>query len=121
MADVYSKAEICETITVIRKKKKKPTTESIFNYMEKQHGVCDMVVVKTSLKALVNEKMIENRPRNNDEGETYYVLENDSTNKSDLNVDTDDFEKDSDNENGKCLCSCNCEREISDLKSEISL
>ena len=66
MADGCYKEFIIESINFIRNKDKKPTTESIFNYVKTKTGECDLDLLKSSLEALLDDKIIENRPRKND-------------------------------------------------------
>ena len=44
----------------------KPTTESIFDYVKTKMRECDLDLLKSSLEALLDYKIIENRPRNQD-------------------------------------------------------
>ena len=76
MADLIFKSRICETINSLRNKGKKPTTDTIFTAIKKDLGKCDLDLLKTSLKALVEDNIVENRPRHNDgTGESYYVIQ----------------------------------------------
>ena len=72
MADEYYKEFIIESINFIRNKDKKPATESIFNYVKTKTGECGLDLLKSSLETLLDDKIIENRPRKNDKsGESY--------------------------------------------------
>ena len=44
----------------------KPTTESIFDYVKTKTRECDLDLLKSSLETLLDYKIIENRPRNQD-------------------------------------------------------
>ena len=50
MADGCYKEFIIESINFIQNKDKKPTTESIFNYLETKIGECDLDLLKSSLE-----------------------------------------------------------------------
>ena len=61
----------------MRKKDKKPTTESSFNYIKTKTGECDLDLLKSSLETLLDDKIIENRPNKNDKsGELYCIVDN---------------------------------------------
>ena len=66
MADGFYKEFIIESIYFIRNKDKKPTTESIFNYVKTKTRECDLDLLKSLLETLLDDKIIENRPRKND-------------------------------------------------------
>ena len=70
---------IIESINFIRNKDKKPLTESIFNYVKTKTGECDLDLLESSLETLLDDKMIENRPRKNDKpGESYSIVDNEN-------------------------------------------
>ena len=128
MADGCYKEFIIESINFIRNKDKKPTTESIFNYVKTKTGVCDLDLLKSSLETLLDDKIIENRPSKNDKsGELYCIVDNENTDKnSDSKTESETSNLDSKaNEpstpinisSDKCVCSCH--KEIEHLKSEI--
>ena len=84
--------------------------------------------MKSSLETLLDDKIIENRPRKNDKsGESYYIADNENTDKnSDSKTESETSNLDSKaNEpstpinisSDKCVCSCH--KEIEHLKSEI--
>ena len=84
--------------------------------------------MKSSLETLLDDKIIENRPRKNDKsGESYYFVDNESTDKnSDSKTESETSNLDSEvNEpstlisisSDKCVCSCH--KEIEHLKSEV--
>ena len=80
MADGCYKEFIIESINFIRNKDKKPTTESIFNYVKTKTGECNLEYL---LETLLDDKIIENRPRKNDKsGESYYTVDNENTGKN---------------------------------------
>ena len=127
MADGCYEEFIVESINFIRNKDKKPTTESIFNYVKTKTGECDLDLLKSSLETLLDDKIIENRPRKNDKsGESYYIVDNENTDKnSDSKTESETSNLDSKaNEpstpinisSDKCVCSCH--KEIEQLKSE---
>ena len=61
-------------------KDKKPTTETIFNYVKKKLGEWDLDLLKSLLETLLDDKIIENRPPKNDKsGESYYTADNENT------------------------------------------
>ena len=66
MADGCYNEFIIESINYIRNKDKKTTTESIVNYVKTKTGECDLNLLKSSLETLLDDKIIENRPRKND-------------------------------------------------------
>ena len=77
------KGFIIESINFIRSKDKKPTTESIFNYIKTKTGERDLDLSKSSLETLLDDKIIENRPRKNDKsGGSYYTVDNKNTDSS---------------------------------------
>ena len=128
MPDGCYKEFIIESINFIRNKDKKPTTESIFNYVKTKTGVCDLDLLKSSLETLLDDKIIENHPCKNDKsGESYYIVDNENTDKnSDSKTESETSNLDSKaNEpstpinisSDKCVCSCH--KEIEHLKSEI--
>ena len=128
MADGCYKEFIIESINFIRNKDKKPTTESIFNYVKTKTGVCDLDLLKSSLETLLDDKIIENRPsKNNKSGESYCIVDNENTDKnSDSKTESETSNLDSKaNEpstpinisSDKCVCSCH--KETEHLKSEI--
>ena len=128
MPDECYKELIIESINLIRNKDKKPTTENIFNYVKTKTGECDLDLLKSSLETLLDDKIIENRPRKNDKsGESYYIADNENTDKnSDSKTESETSNLDSKaNEpstvinisSGKCVCSCH--KEIEHLKSEV--
>ena len=53
-------------VNFIQNKDKKPTTERIFNYVKTKTGEYDLDLLKSSLETLLGDKIIENRPRQND-------------------------------------------------------
>ena len=80
MADGCYKEFVIESINFIRNKDKKPTTESLFNYIKTKTGECDLDLLKSSLETLLDDKIIVNRPCKNDKsGESYYILDNENT------------------------------------------
>ena len=87
MADGCYKEFIIESINFIRNKNKKPTTESIFNYVKRKTGECDLDLLKSSLETPLGDKIIENRPRKNDRsGESYYIVANENTDKNSVKL-----------------------------------
>ena len=83
IADGYYKEFIIESINLIRNKNKKPTTESLFNYVKTKTGEYDSDLLKSSLETLLDDKIIENRPRKNDKsGESYYIVDGENTDKN---------------------------------------
>ena len=74
MADGFYKEFIIESIYFIRNKDKKPTTESIFNYVKTKTRECDLDSLKSLLETLLDDKIIENRPRKNDKSGESYLL-----------------------------------------------
>ena len=80
MADGCCKGFIIESINLIRNKDKKPTAESIFNYVETKTGECNLYLLKSTLETLLDYKIIENRFCKNDtSGESYYIVDNENT------------------------------------------
>ena len=80
MKDRCYKEFIIESINFIRNNDKKQTTESIFNYVKTKTGECDLDLLKSSLETLLDDKIIENRPRKNGKsGESYYIVDNENT------------------------------------------
>ena len=134
---------IIESINFIRNKDKKPLTERIFNYVKTKTGECDLDLLKSSLETLLDDKMIENRPRKNDKpGESYSIVDNENTDKPGESysiVDNENTDKHSDSRtenktpnpdsmankpstpihinSDKCVCSCH--KEIEQLISEV--
>ena len=111
---------IIESINFIRNRYKKPTTESIFNYVKTKTGECDLDLLKSSLETFLDEKIIENRPHKSDKsGESYDILDNENTDKnSDSKTESETSNLDSKaNEpstpininSDKCVCSCHKE------------
>ena len=128
MEDGCYKEFIIESIKFIRNRNKKPTKESIFNYVKTKTGECDLDLLKSSLETLLDEKIIVNRPRKNDKsGESYYIVDNENTdNNSDSKTESKTSNLDSEaNEpstpvnisSAKCVCSCH--KKIEQLESEI--
>ena len=66
MADGCYKEFIIESINFIQNKDKKPTTESIFDYVKTKTGKCDLDLLISLLETLLDDKIIKNRPRKND-------------------------------------------------------
>ena len=65
------------------KQDKKPTTESIYDYVKTKTGECDLDLLKSSQETLLDYKIIENRPRKNGKsGESYYIVDNENTDKN---------------------------------------
>ena len=117
MADGCYKEFIIESVNFIRNKDKKPTTESIFNYVKTKMGECDLDLLKSSLETMLHDKIIVNRPRKNDKlGESYYILDNENTdNNSDSKTESKTSNLDSkanklsnpiNISSVKCVCSC---------------
>ena len=78
----YLFCDIIESINVMWNKDKKPTIESIFNYVKTKTGECDLDLLKSSLETLLDDKIIENRPRKNDKsGKSYYIVDNENRQK----------------------------------------
>ena len=97
-----------------------PATESIFNYVKTKMGDCDLGLLKSSLGTLLDEKIIENRPRKNDKsGESYYIPDHENTNSNpDSKTKSQTSKLDSkrnerstpiDISSVKCICSCHKE------------
>ena len=85
MADGCYNEFIIESINYIRNKDKKTTTESIVNYVKTKTGECDLNLLKSSLETLLDDKIIENRPRKNDKsGESYYIADNETQTKTQI-------------------------------------
>ena len=83
MADGCYKEFMIESINFMQNKDKKPTTESIFNYVKRKTGEWDLDLLKSSLETLLDDKIIENCPPKNDEsGESYYIVDNENTDKN---------------------------------------
>ena len=59
MADGCYKELTIESKNFIRNKDKKPTTESIFNYIKTKTGECDLDLLKSSLETLLDDKMLQ--------------------------------------------------------------
>ena len=128
MADGCYKEFIIESINFIRNKDKKPTTESIFNYVTTKTGECDLDLLKSSLETLLDNKIIVYRPRKNDKScESYYILDNENTdsnpdNKTESkasNIDSKANEPSTPINISSVKCLCSCHKEIEQLKSEI--
>ena len=65
------------------KQREKPTAESIFDYEKTKMGEFDLDLLKCSLETLLNDKIIENRPRKNEKsGESYYNVDMENTDKT---------------------------------------
>ena len=80
MADGCYKEFIIESINFIQNKDKKPTAECMFSYIQTKKGECDLGLLKSSLETLLDDKIIKNRPRQNDESdESYYIVDNENT------------------------------------------
>ena len=80
-----AKSLFIASIHFIRNKDKKPTTESIFNYVKTKTGEYDLDLLKSSLETLLDDKIIENRPRKNDKsGESYYIADNETQTKTQI-------------------------------------
>ena len=120
MADGCYEEFIIESINFIRNKDRKATTESIFNYVKTKTGECDLDLLKSLLETLLDDKIIENRPRKNGKsGESYYILDKESAGKnSDSKTESETSNLDSKaNEpstpininSDKCVCSCHKE------------
>ena len=84
--------------------------------------------MKSSPKTLLDDKIIENRPPKNEKsGETYYIEDNENTDKnSDSKTESERTNIDSkankpstpiNIKSGKCVCSC--QKEIEQLRSDI--
>ena len=58
MANGCYKEFIIKSINFIGNKDKKPTTESIFNYVKTRTGECDLDLLKSSVKTLLDDKII---------------------------------------------------------------
>ena len=119
---------IIESINFIRNRYKKPTTESIFNYVKTKTGECDLDLLKSSLETFLDEKIIENRPHKSDKsGESYDILDNENTDKnSDSKTESETSNLDSKANEPRALINissdkyvCSCHKEIKHLKSEI--
>ena len=83
-------------------------------------GDCDLGLLKSSLGTLLDEKIIENRPRKNDKsGESYYIPDYENTNSNPdsktksqtSNLDSKRNERSTaiDISSVKCICSCHKE------------
>ena len=128
MTDGCYKEFIIESIKFIRNKDKKPTTESIFDYVKTKTEDCDLDLLKSSLETLLDDKIIENRPRKNGKsGESYSIVDNENINKnSDSKTESERKNIDSkankpsthiNIKSGKCVCSGH--KEIEQLRSDI--
>ena len=79
MLDGYYKEFIIESINLIRNKDKKLTIFSIFNYVKKKIGECDLDLLKSSLETFLDDKIIETLPCKNDKtGELYCLIDNEN-------------------------------------------
>ena len=128
MTDACYEEFIIESINFIRNKDKKPTTESIFNYVRTITEECDLDLLKYLLETLLDGKIRVNRPRKNDKsGESYYIVDNENTdNNSDSktesktsNLDSKANEPSTPINISSVKCVCSCHKEIKQLKSEI--
>ena len=128
MADGCYKEFIIESINFIRNKDKKPTTESIFNYVKTKTGECNLDLLKSSPEILLDDKTIENRPRKNDKsGESYYIVADENSDKiSDSKTESETSNLDSKANKPSTLnninfdkCVCSCHKKIEQLKSQI--
>lgn len=79
MADGCYEEFIVESINFIRSKDKQPTAENIFNYVKTKTDDCDLVLLKSLLKTLLDGKMIENRRRKSDRsGKSYCIVDSEN-------------------------------------------
>ena len=70
--DVYSANIICESIKQITRKDQKPTSDTIYQYLQENHGECDTVFLKAEIETLGSRNIIAICPRANDKsGESY--------------------------------------------------
>ena len=65
---------ICEAIKCERNFIKKPTTELIFDYTTKIHGKRDLDILKILLKSLLDEYVLEDKPRKMSNPESRIIL-----------------------------------------------
>lgn len=79
MADGCYEEFIVESINFIRSKDKQPTAENIFNYVKTKTDDCDLALLKSLLKTLLDGKMIENRRRKSDRsGKSYCIVDSEN-------------------------------------------
>ena len=67
---------ICEAIKCEINFIKKPTNELIFDYTTKIHGKCDLDILKILLKSLLEEYVIDDKPRKMSNPESRIILWN---------------------------------------------
>ena len=67
---------ICEAIKCERNFIKKPTTALIYDYTIKIHGKCDLDILKILLKSLLEEYVIDDKPREMSNPESRIILWN---------------------------------------------
>ena len=76
MANGCYREFILESINFIRNKNKKLRTKSIFNYVKTKTGECNLDLLKSSLEAPLDDKIVEDRSRKNDKSsESYYIVD----------------------------------------------
>ena len=105
---------ICKAIKCERNVIKKPTTELIFDCTTKIHGKCDLDILKIVLESLLDEYVIEDKPRKMSNPESRIILWNKRMTliKIMVSLRIMGFSSNSSASTFKCDCECQRKKEV---------